>query len=520
MLQHQVNRANKSISFTLSSPVKGLNLRDNPLNMDAGYALVMDNYIPLNNKVVLRKGYVRYLSTAGKVETLASYNADGYKHLLAVWGTKLHNITSADSVTDFNTPAFTVNSCIARQYKNYLYFVNGSDTPKVYYVDSNGAEHFEDWHFVYDDGEQNRYIANVSVSKQRLWFVERNSLKVWYPNTAGNVAGTLQSFDFSAVARFGGHLVAVANWTQDGGQGIDDLTVFLTSEGEALVYSGSDINSADDWKLRGSYKISKPVGYNCLVAYQGDVVIISEDGYIPLSKALPLECANSSQIAFSDAIAPLVAERVQKYASRSGWHGVIYGRGGYGIFNVPVAGQFEQHVINVNNGAWCRFTGINSCCWNEFASKMYFGSNDGIYLFDEGFSDNGTRISGIVEQAYSDLGTNSLKKIQLINPRTKAGGNYSLVIYTNMDMEKRAIDSVESIGSDGLTRWNTRKWSSSANPIGTKWSTLSSNTLVGQWMANSSTGYKASIVFKTKTKGNQIEWYDTGLRYSVGSGVL
>lgn len=520
-MRHKIiNRANKSISYTLSSPIKGLNLRDNPLNMDAAYALVMDNYIPLNNKVVLRKGYVRYLATTGKVETLASYNIDGRKNLLAVWGTKLHNITDKNAEYEFDTPTFSVNSCITQQYKNYLYFVNGTDTPKVYRVDANGVEHFENWNFSFDDGEQNRYIANVSVAKQRLWFVERNSLKVWYPQVAGNISGTLQSFDFSAVSRFGGYLVAVANWTQDGGQGIDDLTVFITSEGEALVYSGSDINSADNWKLRGSYKISKPIGYNCLVPYQGDVVIISEDGYIPLSKALPLERANSSQIAFSDAIAPLVAERVQKYGARAGWQGVIYGRGGYGIFNVPVGGQFEQHVINVNNGAWCRFTGINACCWNEFSSKMYFGSNDGVYLFDEGFSDNGTRISGVVEQAYTDLGTNGLKKIQLLNPRTKAGGNYSLVIYTNMDMERRNIDSVESIGFDGLTKWNSAKWSSSQNPIGTKWSTLSSNSIFGQWIANSSTGYKASVVFKTKTKGQQIEWYDTCFRFSLGNGVL
>ena len=520
MLQHQINRHNKSISITLSSPVNGLNMRDNPLDMDAKFAIVMDNYIPLNNKVVLRKGYTSFLTTGARVETVTSYKNGNHQSLLAIWDRKLHNITSPNDETEFSSPNFSSNNCKTQQYKNYLYFVNGTDTPKVYYIDDNGVEHFENWGFSYEDGETNRYIANVSVSKQRLWFVERNSLKVWYPETAGNIAGTLQCFDFSQVARFGGNLVAVANWTQDGGQGIDDLTVFITSEGEALVYSGSDINSADDWKLRGSYKISRPIGYNCLVAYQGDIIIISEDGYIPLSRALPLERANSSQIAFSDAIAPLVAERTQKYASRSGWQGIIYGRGGYGIFNVPVAGQFEQHVINLNNGAWCRFTGINACCWHEFSGRLYFGSNDGVYLYDEGYSDNGTRISGVVEQAYTDLGTNNLKKIQLINPRTKSGGNYSLVIYTNMDMEKRKFDSQESIVSGGNSKWNQKKWSTTGSSNGTKWSSLSANILSGQWIANSSTGYKASIVFKTKTKGNLIEWYDTCLRYQVGNGVL
>ena len=43
---------------------------------------------------------------------------------------------------------------------------------------------------------------------------------------------------------------AVAGWPQDGGQGIDDLTLFITSEGEVLVYAGSDPSNADDWSLR------------------------------------------------------------------------------------------------------------------------------------------------------------------------------------------------------------------------------------------------------------------------------
>ena len=41
-----------------------------------------------------------------------------------------------------------------------------------------------------------------------------------------------------------------------------------------------------------------------------------------------------------------------------------------------------------------------------------------------------------------------------------------------------------------------------------------------QWISVSATGYKLSVVFKTKTRGNFIEWFETGIRYEVGSGVL
>src|SRR5574344_616328 len=340
MLSRLLNRNNKSVSYTLPAPIKGLNVRDSLANMNAEYAITMDNYIPSDTKVALRKGYILYCNLSASVDTLSEYKTGNGSKLIAIAEGKAYNISSPDTPYQYENLSFSDSHCQTQQYKNYLYFVNGWDIPKVYYVDNDDNEHFEDWQFVAED-KPDLHIANVAVSKQRLWFVERNSLKVWYPEVAGNIAGTLQSFDFSQVARFGGKLVAVANWTQDGGQGIDDLTVFITSEGEALVYSGSNINDATDWTLKGSYKISKPIGYNCLVPYQGDVVIISEDGYIPLSKALPLERANSSQVSFSDAIRGLVLDRTAKYANHKGWQGIIYGRGGYGIFNVPVSKQYE-----------------------------------------------------------------------------------------------------------------------------------------------------------------------------------
>ena len=513
------NRANKSITYSLPAPIKGLNCRDSIADMQESFALTMDNYIPLDNHLVLRKGYMRYISMNSKVCTLATYLSGYLTRFFAVSGKKIWNISNKNNVFAYDDYPLNTDYCRTAQYKNYLYFVNGIDIPKVFYVDSGGHEHFENWNF---SGENldSRSLINVCVSKQRLWFVENMTLRAWYAEQAGNVSGTLQCFDLSQVCRFGGHLLAVANWTQDGGQGIDDLTVFITSEGEVLVYSGADVNNIEEWKLRGSFKISRPIGYNCTIQYQGDVVIISEDGYIPLSAALPLDKANSSQIAFSDAIRGLVLERTQKYFARQGWEGLIYSRGGYGLFNVPFKNTYEQHVININTGAWCRFTNINSHCWKECDKRLYFGSDDGVYLFDEGYSDDGKPIYGEVAQAYSNLGTERLKKIQLLNPRTKSASRYALVIYTNMDMEEQNLDYEEDIGNSGTTKWNIAKWSSSENLSGAKWENSGRSALRSQWLANSATGYKVSIVFKTKTSGNRIEWYETDIRYEVGEGVL
>ena len=511
------NRANKSVNVTLTAPIKGLNCRDNISDMASEYALTMDNYLPQDTKVCLRKGYRQYALSNQKVSTLAVCDSASGTQFLAAANHKIWNISSQNDVYAVLETGITNDEFRTAQYKNRLYFVNGSDTPKVYAYDE--TEEMADWGFSATGLEAER-ITNVSVAKQRLWFVEKDSLKVWYPATAGNVSGTLNSFDLAQVCRFGGTLVAVASWTQDGGQGIDDLTVFITSEGEVLVYSGSDINDADDWKLRGSYKISRPIGWQCIIQYQGDLVVITEDGYLPLSKALPLDKANLAQVAFSDTIRGLVLDRTRQYAAYGGWQAIIYSRGGFALFNVPVANNFEQHIINLNTGAWCRFTGIRSCCWAQYDKRLYFGSDKGVYLFDEGYSDDGVPIVGEIEQAYTNLGTDNLKRIQLLNPRTKSISPYKLVIYTNMDMERQDVAYEESIGYAGQTLWNSARWSHTGTSVGTMWGNTGKSALRSQWIANSATGYKVSLVFKTKTAGNAVEWYESSIRYETGSGVL
>lgn len=512
------NRGNKSINFTLPCPIGGLNARDSLDQMPQTDAIVMDNYIPLDTKVVLRNGFSRYLKTTYPVQTLVEFkNQDENNRLFAFGNNTVLDITVKESPVDFNK-SYTGNRWQVCQFKNRLFAVNGYDKPQTYYEDNTGAGVWTDAAFT-GEGFIPEKMINVAVSKQRLWFVEKSSLKVWYNANVAEVQGTLQSFDMTTIATMGGHLVAVGCWTQDGGQGIDDLTVFMTSEGEVLVYGGSNPNNADDWHLKGCYRMSRPVGYNCLLPYQGDLVIISEDGYIPLSKALPLQGANASQIAFSDKIRSLVISRTKAGQNKAGWQGIIYGRGGYALFNAPAGQQFEQHVINLNSGAWCRFTGIRSLCWGLLKTRLYFGTDDGVMLFDDGYSDNGIEIAGNVEQAYSFLGTPLLKKVQLLNPKTKASTQYALVLYTNTDFGKVNQSSVSNVGYGGLTKWNVIKWSSLKELSGTVWATLQGN-ISSAWIGACATGFKFSIVFKTKTKGTLIEWYETGVRYETGTGII
>ncbi len=523
MANQTINRKGRSYNYTLSAPTGGLNVRDSLDTMQETDAIVMDNYYPAETKVCLRGGYRAYKLNEGdvKIETLIEFHHAEGDRLFACGNGKMWDISSTAEEKEVGS-GYASNAWQYAQFKERLIACNGYDAPVSWQKNDDGEWEWVEAAFT-ADGVNVEKLINVAVSKQRLFFVEHNSLKFWYSEEAGEVQGKLLEFDLSTQVSRGGHLQAIACWTQDGGQGIDDLTLFITSEGEVLVYAGSDPSSADDWSLKGKYYVSRPIGYRCVLQYQGDVVMISEEGYIPLSRVMPLAQAGVSCQAYSDKIRGLVLERAKDNKNLAGWQGIIYPRGGYALFNVPVREQFEQHVVNLGSGAWCRFTNIRSLCWGMLNGRLYFGSNSGVYLFDEGYSDNGLHIMGNIHQAFSGFGSGNLKKIQMINPRTVSSTKFALNIYINADFDDSELSYLENVGNTGLTKWAAgdvhTKWSCLRSPKGTKWSTLK-GAVYNRWICSSATAFKGSVVFKTKTRGNLIEWYNTGIRYEQGGGIL
>ena len=94
MSMYQVNRSVKSKEITLPAPIMGLN-RKQPLSaMEPLYAIIMDNYIPLDSKIELRPGYTEYANLGtgtGGVQTLAAYHLPNNDRFFAVYNNKIWN---------------------------------------------------------------------------------------------------------------------------------------------------------------------------------------------------------------------------------------------------------------------------------------------------------------------------------------------------------------------------------------------------------------------------------------------
>ena len=111
-------------------------------------------------------------------------------------------------------------------------------------------------------GVNSNKFVNVNLFKNRLYFTEKDTLKVWYL-PVNSISGAASALDFGGIARSGGYLQGMATWTIDAGQGADDYAVFITNMGEVIVYNGTDPDNANTWALKGVWQLGYVYSRRC-----------------------------------------------------------------------------------------------------------------------------------------------------------------------------------------------------------------------------------------------------------------
>jgi hypothetical protein len=350
----------------------------------------------------------------------------------------------------------------------------------------------------------------VNNHQRRLWFGEKNSLSAWYL-AVNSISGTATEFPLGAVSKLGGYLMAMGTWSVDAGDGQDDVAVFLTSEGEAIVYQGTDPASASTWSLVGVFRIGKPIGRRCMIKAGADLIMVTQDGFVAASQILLADRSQASAVSISQQINKAVNDAVRDGGSLFGWQPFIYPKGTMLIFNVPnTATESYQYVFNTITKSPCRFTGINAACWGLMNDEAYFGGMDGVvYKFDSGTSDNSTDINADALQAFNHFrspGTN--KRFTLVEPIFQSNGAPSVSIDLNLDYNIRRPTATASSypevgGLWGIAKWGLGLWGSA------------SETYRG-WRGIRGVGRAASIRIRISTGVNQPSWLATNWLYVPG----
>jgi hypothetical protein len=503
-------RYGKRRTITLSAPTGGWNTIDNLDNMPAESAIEMENWIPKENCLELRGGYSKVLDTQAPANTLFAYNVASNEQLLFASGNKIIKANFDGGQNEILKDGCLSDRWQYTLYKNRIFAVNGEDMPFVY----NG-ENLSDVNF-HGEGFSPRNLIAVEIYQNRLFFVEKNSLKFWYAESAGNVQGEVKSFDLSQFASKGGHIKAISTWTQGGAAGQDSQLVFITSQGEIFIYSGTSPDSADSWQLKGIFLTARPVGFRCVERLGGDIIVITCEGYFNLSKLLAQNLSNKA-LAFSariDGALKLLSDKFEVF----GWQIKYHSQGSLLIINVPEfaprnENAYTQHVMNTVTGAWCKFTGVPAVCFEVFKGKLYFaGVSGNLYVFDNSETDDGKEITGTVAQAYSNFDTTLVKSFKemeiLVSTNSETGFSAKLGI-DFLDKDFLYIEPVvETENLWDISFWDDAGWS------------VQTTRRKKRIILFTAQGYKGSIGLRVQSKTGNIKWFSTVLSFEEGTGSV
>lgn len=499
-----------AVSVSLPAPYGGWDSRTALADMPPQNAVILDNWFPGTDKVLPRRGFSSHATgMSGNVESIFTYVGGGASNVMfAANGTSIYNVSAGGSVGAAVVTGLTSIRLLTTQITTsggtFLFFCNGVDTPQTF----NGSA----WANTTITGPTVANLAWCNTHQRRLWVGERDSMTAYYL-AVNSIGGAASSFALGGIAKKGGYIMGMASWSRDSGDGADDVAVFVTSEGEAIVYQGDDPATAGAWQLIGVFEIGKPIGRRFWKKAGADVVLVTQDGFVFVSDILSLDRSQAERVALSQQINKAANEAVQNYASNFGWEPFIWPLGQQLIFNIPKgSNQSDQYVFNTLTKAPCRFTGMNALCWTLYNNEPYFGTYDGrVMKYGTAASDDDTNIEFDALQAFNPFGAPGVKKyFKLAEPIFESGGSPNAAIELNTDFQIATPSSVPEAQVVTAARWGIDRWG-----IGT-WGT--DGQIYKGWRGIRGAGRYAALRIRISSNSTRPAWLSTSFIFQPNEG--
>ena len=513
---NQMVQGNAARVASVPAPVGGWNARDSIANMEPLDAVQLINFFPTISNCVLRGGSTNWATgMTGQVQTIMVYNGSTSSKMFAAVGTpdlKFYDASTAGAATATTVTGLTnaiweyIN--ITTTGGTYLYAVNGVDKPRLY--DGTSWVAIDAASTPAITGVTTTTLSNVTLFKNRLWFIQKDTLKAWYLPTSA-VGGAAQVLDLSSIAKFGGKLVDLDTWTIDAGYGVDDNLVFVTSNGEVIVYRGTDPSSDATWALTGVWKLGSPIGNRSMLKWGGDLLILTYDGLMPMAQSLQSSRLDP-RVALSNKIQGAIVAATAAYSSSTvGWQVYYNARRNAVWINVPIAeGQQEQYVMNTITTSWAQFQGWTANVWETYNDNPYYGGNGVVVrAWDDTYVDNTSNISTNVFQAFNYFDSRGVKKyFTRARPSIFTNGAPAIFVGINVDFNVDDTTAPISASASAVGLWDAGTWDSALWGSGLQ--------ITNNWQGVTGLGYCGSIQLKSASSGLQIEWASTDVVYQAG----
>jgi hypothetical protein len=487
----------------LPAPIKGWNTSSPSQVLDPEQAIVLTNMICRSTGVETREGTASWSTGLGApVNTLMEYAPAGTGgKLFAAAGASIFDVTGGGAVgaavVTSLTSSYFRHTMMATSAGQFLFIVNGADAPRHY----NGST----WATPSITGVTAANLTHVANHKNRLWFVEKDTLTAWYLPTS-SVAGVASSFPFGGYCRRGGFLVALGSWSRDGGNGADDLFVAITSEGETLVWAGTDPAAANTWSLVGVFQLPPPIGPRCMVKAGADLGITTVRGIVSLNTVLTTAETQQAQTALTRSIDDEFQRAFQTIGYSAAWQVLEIPSQRIVLVNVPLS-PIVQYCLGAETGGWSLWNGILATSWGLRDEIVHFGTASGTVMrYGGSYDDSAQPITVRVLPAFSTLRDAMGKRLSLVRPIMQTALSTNPKFEARFDFDTRALTVTPVVPAAtvlwDVSDWNISSWLLPIQPF-VKWQSITGNGI------SVSIGMAASLDTKITLQGFDLV-FDSG----------
>lgn len=488
-------------------------------------AAVLNNMFPTAQSVILRRGSRRWASidSGAPVKSLFTYTAGSQRQFFAATDGGIWDITTVSNpfsyavvtedddyiaveegdpdstiIGEASLPAIgdltgTTNGDwtvvqFATAGGSFLVGVNGSDPAFLYDGTDFDATTIT---FPMDVELTTADLSYVWVYKQRLFFIERNSLNVWYL-PVDQIGGELTLFPMGGIFVRGGSLLWGETWSLDSGGsgGLSEQCVFVTTEGEVAAFQGLSPDVDQGWSKVSVYRIGIPLGKKAFIRAGGDLVIATSVGFVSLASASRLDYAALGQNAVSYDIEEDWARALQ-LRGQEDWRCEVWADGQMALVSPPITPSQAPviFVSNVNTGKWATFTGWDARAIEVFDGRLFFGTSVGTIL--EGWiggTDDGAPYSAQCLPLFDNLDAPaSLKVAKMARAvvRSAYRAQPQLSGQVNFRVSFPAPPSVVPIATGN--EWDNATWDASV------WDAERGAIVTGDWVSVGGAGHDVAI---------------------------
>lgn len=340
----------------------------------------------------------------------------------------------------------------------------------------------------------------ITVWKNRIWFIRADTTEAYYL-PADSIQGNANLFDFGTLLLHGGSLAVLASMTIDAGNGIDDRFVVISTEGDVLIYQGTDPTAAATFAIIGRWYVGKvPAGRRFVSDTGGDLAVITERGIEYISRLQsgrglldPESVRDTADYRFNQVIGELVKEtRGQEF-----WElRYIPGEGSL-IILTPLAGLANgfQFVFSILATAWSTFAKMPMRCCELYQGEFYFANDEGkVYQAFKSNTDDelsggtvGATIYGAIQTAYVTDPNDPmrLKRPLLVMPMFQAPSPPSISAQINTEWSTLGTPGSPSFSPGGGAIWDSSLWNNAV------WSTTDQAYLA--WIGANGLGCYSSL---------------------------